>query len=118
RAGPTGAPPFASVSVDAAPATDPATRSLHDALPTPVANDDSYAAAKNVALTVPAKGVLTNDTDGNGDTLTAVKVTDPSHGSVTLDAEGTRPNSTNAGCTEADGCTYNENDGQLDSNPA
>ena len=39
-------------------------------------------------LTVAATGLLANDTDVNGDPLTAIKVTDPSHGTVTVNADG------------------------------
>ena len=35
-----------------------------------------------------APGVLGNDTDPDGDPLTAVLVTGPSHGSLTLNADG------------------------------
>ena len=49
----------------------------------PVAYADNYTTAEDITLTVSAPGVLTNDTDGDGDTLTAVKVTNPSHGTVT-----------------------------------
>ena len=33
-------------------------------------------------------GVLANDTDADGDTLTATKVGDPAHGTVVLNANG------------------------------
>ena len=36
----------------------------------PVANDDSYATAFNTPLNVAAPGVLVNDTDADGDSLT------------------------------------------------
>ena len=38
----------------------------------PVARDDTYSATEDTALTVAAPGVLGNDTDADGDTLTAV----------------------------------------------
>jgi hypothetical protein len=46
----------------------------------PVANNDSYSANVNTTLTVAAPGVLANDTDQNGDSLTAVLVGNVSHG--------------------------------------
>lgn len=49
----------------------------------PVAYDDYYTTAEDTTRTVTAPGILTNDTDGDHDTLTAVKVTNPSHGTVT-----------------------------------
>src|SRR4029079_18399856 len=40
----------------------------------PVATDESYTLAKNASLTVTAPGVLANDTDLDGDALTAAVV--------------------------------------------
>ena len=55
----------------------------------PVGTPDSYTTPRDTALVVPAlTGVLSNDTDADGDTLTAAKVADPTHGSVTLNANG------------------------------
>ena len=51
----------------------------------PVAVSDSYTATEDTMLTVTAPaGVLANDTDPEGDTLTAVLVTGVTHGSLTL----------------------------------
>ena len=54
----------------------------------PVANNDSYSVNANTTLTVPAPGVLANDTDQNGDPLTAVLVGNVSHGTLQLHADG------------------------------
>jgi hypothetical protein len=55
----------------------------------PVATNDAYVTAEDTVLTVPiAQGVLANDTDAEGDTPTAVKVTDPLSGTVALAADG------------------------------
>jgi VCBS repeat-containing protein len=55
-----------------------------------VANPDSYAHyGSDAPLVVSAQdGVLANNTDGDDDALTAVKVADPSNGSVTLNSDG------------------------------
>jgi hypothetical protein len=53
----------------------------------PVAANDSYGATRNCPLTISASGVLTDDTDANGDSLTASLVSGPAHGSVTLNAD-------------------------------
>ena len=45
-----------------------------------MAVDDAYSVTENTTLTVPAPGVLGNDTDPDGDTLTAVLVSAPQHG--------------------------------------
>lgn len=54
----------------------------------PVANADAYTATEDTTLNVPAAGVLANDTDAEGDAITAVVATQPSHGSLTLNANG------------------------------
>src|SRR5205823_1805970 len=54
----------------------------------PVAGNDSYTTAEDTALTVGAPGVLGNDTDADGDPLTAVLVSGPAHGTLTLNAKG------------------------------
>jgi hypothetical protein len=53
-----------------------------------VANPESYALGKNFTLNIAAPGLLANDTDGDGDTLTAQKLTDPAHGTVTVSTNG------------------------------
>jgi uncharacterized delta-60 repeat protein len=53
--------------------------------PTPLA--DTFPSGP-VAFAVPAPGVLGNDTDPDGDPLSAVLVTPPSAGSLTLNADG------------------------------
>jgi hypothetical protein len=54
----------------------------------PVANDDAYSAVTGVTLTVPAPGILTNDTDGDGDVLTASLVNGSGNGSLSISASG------------------------------
>jgi hypothetical protein len=61
----------------------------------PVANNDNYSVNNNGTLTVPAPGVLGNDTDPNSDPLTALASTGPNglvigpnHGTLTLNANG------------------------------
>ena len=55
----------------------------------PVAEPDAYSVAEDATLTVVAvTGVLTNDSGGDGDSLTASLVTDVAHGALTLAANG------------------------------
>ncbi len=54
----------------------------------PVAVADSYSVEENDTLTVAASGVLGNDTDVDGDSLSAVLVSNVSNGSLTLNADG------------------------------
>jgi hypothetical protein len=84
----------------------------------PVANNDSYSTPENTTLTVAAPGVLANDTDPNGLPLTALLVTGPSDGTLTLNSDGsfTYIPDTNFGGT--DSFTYQASDGQFDSNVA
>jgi len=54
----------------------------------PSAYDDDYTTFEDTTLNVPAPGVLVNDTDPENDSLIAEKVTDPKHGNVTLNSDG------------------------------
>ncbi len=54
----------------------------------PVANDDGYTTVNNATLSVAARGVLSNDTDLDGDALSATLVTGPTKGSFALNANG------------------------------
>ncbi len=85
----------------------------------PVASDDSsYTTGEGQPLNVGAPGVLANDTDPEGATLTALKVTDPAHGTLTLNADGSFTYTPNAGFIGNDSFTYKANDGSNDSNVA
>jgi VCBS repeat-containing protein len=72
----------------------------------PNANNDAYSTEKNQVLTVTGTGVLANDTDGNGNTLTAVVVTAPAHGTLTLNANGTFVYTPALNYTGTDSYTY------------
>ena len=54
----------------------------------PMAAADAYSTAKNTKLTVAAPGILQNDKDIDGDTLSAVIVAGPSVGTLTLSSNG------------------------------
>mgnify|MGYP001036238789 CR=1 FL=1 len=55
----------------------------------PTAEDDTYSTLKNQVLQVAAPGVLSNDEDPDaGDSLLALKVSNPDHGTVVLGANG------------------------------
>ena len=81
----------------------------------PVATADSYSTPRNTTLTVAAPGVLANDTDADGDSLTAIKVSDPAHGTVTLGATGSISYVPTSGYSGPDSFTYKANDGTADS---
>jgi VCBS repeat-containing protein len=78
----------------------------------PVGTNDSYAVDEDVTLVVTASGVLVNDSDDDGDTLTAVLVAGPTNGSLTLNSDGSFEYSPNANYHGADSFTYRANDGE------
>ena len=84
----------------------------------PVAANDTYTTAEDVALTVAAPGVLANDSDPNGDAITAELVTSPSHGTLTLAANGGFVYTPNADWHGSDSFTYKAKDAELYSNVA
>src|SRR5204862_110094 len=84
----------------------------------PVAVNDSYTATEDTALTIAPPGVLGNDTDVDGNPLTATVVTLPAHGTVTLNANGSVTYTPAANFNGSDSFTYKANDGTVDSNVA
>ena len=84
----------------------------------PVAVDDTYTTSEDTPLTVVAPGVLGNDTDVEGDTLTAGLVSGPVHGTLTLYADGSFTYTPDAGWLGTDSFTYAASDGTANSNPA
>ncbi|MEO5915483.1 MAG: Ig-like domain-containing protein [Luteolibacter sp.] len=82
----------------------------------PVAVADSYATSKGTALAIPAAGVLANDTDAQSSPLTAALDAGPSHGTVSLNADGGFTYTPAIGYTGPDSFTYHANDGGLNSN--
>jgi hypothetical protein len=84
----------------------------------PVATNDTYSTALNTTLTESAPGVLANDKDPDGDPITAVLLSLPADGTLTLNADGSFTYSPAAGFFGADSFTYQASDGQLQSNVA
>ena len=89
--------------------------SVNDA---PVAVDDTYAAIEDTGLSVTAAGVLTNDTDVEGNALTAVLVSGPANGSLTLNADGSFTYTPKPNFHGADSFTYQASDGSALGNVA
>jgi hypothetical protein len=94
----------------------PGTLTLTNAAP--VANNDTHTAQWNTPLTVAAAGVLSNDTDADNDPLSAITLTNPAHGTVTLNGNGSFTYMPAANYMGTDSFTYKANDGYLDSNVA
>jgi len=84
----------------------------------PVATNDAYNTNEDAALNIAATGVLGNDTDVDGDPLTAVLVTGPTNGNLTLNPDGSFLYTPNANFFGADSFTYQVNDGTVNSNVA
>jgi len=81
----------------------------------PTAVADSFTALKDRTLNVAAPGVLGNDSDIDGDQLTAVKAASPAHGTVTLAADGSFSYTPAAGYVGPDAFAYKASDGTAQS---
>ena len=84
----------------------------------PAAVGDSYTAVSGVAEVVAAPGLLGNDTDADGDPLTAAVVTGPAHGTLTINANGSFTYTASAAYSGTDSFTYRASDGTQPSTPA
>src|SRR5207253_2672264 len=86
----------------------------------PLALRDSYSVTENAVLAVPpTSGVLTNDTDADGDTLTAELVSGPTHAATfTLNPDGSFSYTPALGYVGPDSFTYRARDSQTNSAPA
>ncbi len=84
----------------------------------PTAADDSYATAADSPLNLPARGVLANDLDPDGDALSAHVVAPPAHGTFVLGPDGSFTYTPAAGFAGTDSFTYRANDGRENSNTA
>ncbi len=79
----------------------------------PAANPDTYTTAYDTALNVPAPGVLGNDSDPDGNALTAALASGPAHGTLTLNSNGSFTYTPAAGYSGSDSFTYKAYDGSL-----
>ena len=84
----------------------------------PVANDNGYSTDEDVTLNVTAPGILENDSDADGDPLTAALESNVSHGSLSLNADGSFTYTPSANYHGPDSFTYSASDGELASNVA
>ncbi len=95
-----------TASITVAPVNDP-----------PVASaDDAGASLLGATVTQAAPGVLGNDSDVDGDGLTAVLDQDVSHGSLTLNSDGSFSYTPEPGYTGPDSFQYHASDGSAASN--
>ena len=82
----------------------------------PVAHDDAYELDEDNVHIVSAPGVLANDTDADGDELTAVLATGPSHGSLVANPDGGFTYEPAHNYHGPDSFTYRATDGLAESN--
>jgi hypothetical protein len=95
-----------TASITVAPVNDP-----------PVASaDDAGASLLDATVTQAVPGVLGNDSDVDGDGLTAVLDQDVSHGSLTLNSDGSFSYTPEPGFTGPDSFQYHASDGSAASN--
>ena len=84
----------------------------------PVADDDAFTVAEDDELAVTAPGVLENDSDADGNSLTGSLLDGPSHGTLSLENDGSFTYQPEAGYHGADAFTYVARDGEQASAPA
>jgi len=94
----------------------------------PVANDDTYTCPEGTTLIVPVvgllsagasgAGVLANDTDVEGDPLTAVLASSVSHGTLVFNSDGSFTYAPAANYNGIDNFTYRASDGSAMGNVA
>ncbi|MFT6178568.1 MAG: hypothetical protein ACJA1W_000909 [Akkermansiaceae bacterium] len=103
---PSGDSRNATVNLTITPVNDP-----------PVAQADTFVGAENQTTTRSAPGVLTNDTDIDTDSLTAVLVNNVSNGTLQLNPDGSFEYIPDASFFGTDTFTYRADDGDLGSQP-
>ncbi|MEQ1758195.1 MAG: Ig-like domain-containing protein [Vicinamibacterales bacterium] len=84
----------------------------------PTASGEAHTVQSGNTLTVAAPGVLSNDTDIDGPSLTAVLATGPTQGTLTLNANGSFTYTPAPGYVGTDTFTYTAADGLTVSSPA
>ncbi len=118
-----GSDSFVYVASDGASSSEAATVTIavHPTQDAPWAVGESYSVDTSLgaALVVGAgAGVLGNDHDIDGDTLTAVLGNGPGHGTLVLSANGSFVYTPDRGFSGTDSFTYHANDGEDDSSVA
>ena len=81
----------------------------------PVGNDDLFVTARDTQRIVAAPGVLANDTDAQGQALTAVLVSNVQNGTLALASNGGFTYTPSAGFCGTDSFGYQARDGALNS---
>ncbi len=84
----------------------------------PAASNNTYSMVAGATLGVASPGVLGNDSDADGDGLTAVLASGTTSGSLALNGNGSFSYTPNVGFVGTDSFTYRASDGALQSNSA
>jgi hypothetical protein len=84
----------------------------------PLTSNDAYVVMENSVLLVDAPGILANDNDLNGDSLTAVLVSTTANGVLQFNSDGSFSYTPNGDFTGTDTFTYLASDGVNHSNLA
>ena len=105
-----------ATSTDGSIATQVFTINVADVNEAPTATDDHYSVKAGDTLSVATPGVIVNDNDVDGDSLTTILVTPPSNGTLTLLADGSLTYTPNASFFGSDSFFYQVSDGALLSN--
>ncbi|HEX3148672.1 MAG TPA: Ig-like domain-containing protein [Gemmataceae bacterium] len=82
----------------------------------PVGFGDTYTVTEDTQLSVPAAGVLANDTDVENDPITAVLVASPINGTLNFNTDGSFVYTPRANYSGTDRFTYKPSDGQAQGN--
>ncbi|MSO93216.1 MAG: tandem-95 repeat protein [Rhodospirillales bacterium] len=77
----------------------------------PIAHADAFTGTQGNAVTITAASLVGNDTDVDGDSLTISSVTNPSHGTLTSNGDGTYTYTPTSGYSGSDTFTYTISDG-------
>ncbi len=114
-----GADSFSFTVSDGAEESDPATvtltvSSVNDA---PTGQPDLFHTAQGTPLDISSPGVLANDSDVDGDTLSAQLLAGPAHGDVILGADGELFYAPEIGFSGVEEITYRVTDGTASSDP-
>jgi len=108
----SGSDSFTYEASDGAANTSTVTVTINVTNDAPLASDDTYFVVPNESIYITAAiGVLSNDYDPNGDTLTADIVATASHGYLLLSTDGSFTYSPDTDYTGPDSFTYEATDG-------
>ena len=115
----SGSDSFTYRASDGSDVSEPATVSLtvpepdNPPPPPPPGNQAPTGVNDNFGTDYEGRNVLSNDTDPDGDSLTAVLVQGPANGTLELNPDGSFVYAPNEGFTGSDSFTYRPNDGSV-----